>query len=119
MSCCDDPIYARCGTTFVLKMSLKSAATDTTYFDGLNVRGSIVDCNNVEIMALDSSELVITTGAAGNVTLMLSSTQTPNLSPDNTRRDLSLYVELFDASSPPVVTPYALVPIVVMPDLTA
>lgn len=115
---CEDPIYLRCGTTFVLDMSLEDAADNLTYFDGLSARGTIVDLENAEVLALDSSHFAITTGATGGVLLTIDSDTTPSVSPQNERRDLMLYVELYDGSTPPVITPYALVPIVAVPDLT-
>ena len=120
MGDCGAPVlFVRCGTTWSYSFLYRDAVTQTLInIDDLQARGSVVDENENVVMALNSTHLAIPTGL-GQVVLTVPSTSTQSLSPNNQRRtDLSLYIELFDTGSPPIVTPFAKFPIVVQPDLT-
>jgi hypothetical protein len=125
MSCCDDAIIVRCGTTLSLRFRHRDKVTkEPIDFTGLQARGSVVDCNDRIVLALDSGyfevqpteDAVVQTGL---IVLTIPSDESQGLSPQNERRELTLYVEMFDGSSPPVVTQAGSFPLVVQPDLTA
>lgn len=121
MSECGPPVlFVRCGTTWTYTFLYRDKVTKAPIvIDDLQARGSVVDENGNVVMTLSNTQLAIPTGL-GSVVLTVPSTTTQSLSPSNVRRtDLSLYIELFDTGSPPVVTPFAPpFPIIVLPDLT-
>lgn len=121
MSECGTPVlFVRCGTTWTYTFLYRDKVTKAPIvIDDLQARGSVVDENGNVVMTLSNTQLAIPTGL-GSVVLTVPSTATQSLSPSNVRRtDLSLYIELFDTGSPPVVMPFAPpFPIIVLPDLT-
>jgi len=126
MSCARNitvPLYVRCGTTWDQSFLYRDKTTQTPIvIDDLKARGTITDDAGNVVLALSSTAspatLSIPTGE-GRVKISVGSDVTPQLSPSNVRRELSLYIELYDDSvSPNAVTPFVQGSLVALPDRT-
>jgi len=126
MSCARNitvPLYVRCGTTWDQSFLYRDKTTqEPIVIDDLKARGTITDDAGNVVLALSSTAspatLSIPTGE-GRVKISVGSDVTPQLSPSNVRRELNLYIELYDDSvSPNVVTPFVQGALVALPDRT-
>lgn len=123
MNCSDSAIYIRCGTTWdnVSFFERDQTTKAPVIIDGKKARGRIYDdTTGSTVLALSSVDgtLVLPAGT-GRVNPLVASTITPSLSPTNVRRDLKLYIELYDDSvSPEWVRSFVTRDIVALPDLT-
>lgn len=116
------PVYVRCGTTWQFSLLYRDKATQTPILiDDLKARGTVTDELGNVVLALSTESspatLLIPTGE-GRVKIVVGSNATPALSPSNVRRELSLYIELYDDSTPSLVTPFVQGVLIALPDLT-
>lgn len=125
MSCARNitvPLYVRCGTTWELSLAYRDKATQTPIIiDDMKARGTVTDDAGNVVLALstESSPATLQIPAGeGRVKIVVGSNATPALSPSNVRRELSLYIELYDSSTPSLVTPFVQGVLIALPDMT-
>jgi hypothetical protein len=116
------PVYVRCGTTWQLSFLYRDKETQTPIvIDDLKARGTVTDEFGNVVLTLSTettpATLLIPAGE-GRVKIEVGSNATQALSPSNVRRELTLYIELYDGSTPPLVTPFVQGVLIAQPDLT-
>ena len=123
MSCARNisvPLYVRCGTTWDQSFLYRDKATQAPIIiDDLKARGTVTDEDGNVVLTLSSPTTLIIPTGQGRVQISVGSDATQPLSPNNVRRELRVYIELYDDSvSPNIVTPFVEGVLIVLPDLT-
>jgi hypothetical protein len=121
MSCSESPIFIYAGATWNKPgFFYEDDETDAVIpLTGLNARGKLRDADGNIVLSLDSggvSPNLIVDAAAGSVFPNVASDVTPTLLVGNAKRALTLYLELYDASTPPVVEPFGKYDVIALPD---
>jgi hypothetical protein len=103
---CEPAIYIHAGTTWAEVFEYRDEDGALVSLAGLNARGVLRNSANSVVLTLTSAggspNLVV--DPAGTITTAVASDVTPSLVAGGARTDLTLYLEVYDGSSPPVVT---------------
>jgi len=121
---CDSnsPLYIFRGSTWACAFDYQDDSGAIIALTGLNARGTLKDSAGNVVLTLTSaggSPNLIVNGAAGSVTTSVGSDVTPfaSLTPITQKFNLLLNLELYDGSSPAVITPFVHdFPVVLLPD---